>query len=108
MIFEHRRASADRASSEPDWEAWQLYESGRLVYARAGAEPTKAILPRQRLRAARAWLEQHDFELVRSSEHGRATQTPSVTASCQLHLSTVLVLAPLGDPRYTHAARPRS
>jgi hypothetical protein len=97
LIFEQRRASSE--SAEPDWEAWQLYESGRFVHERAAAAQTKTRLAPGRLRAVRAWLAQHDFELAQSSKRGAHAGT-NVAASCQLHLSTGLVLAPFGDPRY--------
>jgi hypothetical protein len=100
LIFEQRRASSPPSASEPDWEAWQLYESGRFVYARASAEPTKTRVDRTRLRAVHAWLAQHDFELLKSATHGVPPAVPDVSASCQLRLSTGLVLAPFGDPRY--------
>ena len=100
LIFEQRRSSSEPGATAPDWEAYQLYESGRFIYARAGAEPSKTRISRARLRAVRAWLTQHDFELVRSSARPSAAAATNVTASCQLHLSTGLVLAPFGDPRY--------
>ena len=100
LIFEQRRAHSEAGSGNVEWEAWQLYESGRLVYSRAGAEPSRTRLARARLRAVRSWLARHDFELVQSHAGGTAMPNSGESASCQLHLSTGLVLAPLGDPRF--------
>ncbi len=100
LIFEQRRASSDASTSKVDWEAWQLYESGRFVYMRAGAEPSRTRLDRARLRQVHSWLTQHDFELVRSRAAAASNDKPGESASCQLRLSIGLVLAPLGDARY--------
>jgi len=100
LIFEQRRATIDSSSGVSEWEAWQLYESGRFVYLRAGSAPNRARVSRAQLRSVHAWLAQHDFELIRSHA-GVSSQPPAGTsASCQLHLSTGLVLAPWGDARY--------
>jgi hypothetical protein len=103
LIFEQRIASSQPESqpeSGPDWESWRLYESGRLVYSRAGAAPTRRHLSKARLATVHAWLRAHDFELVRNTPEAPAPAVPGVSAMCQLQLSTGLVLAPLGDLRY--------
>jgi hypothetical protein len=99
LIFEQRVASSQSAS-EPDWESWRLYESGRLIYSRAGAPATHRHLGKARLGAVHAWLHAHDFELVQNTPESPAPSAPNVSAMCQLRLSTGLVLAPLGDRRY--------
>jgi len=100
LIFEQRRASAPSGPTAPAWETWQLYESGRFVYAHAGAEASQRHVDVAQLREIHAWLRQHDFELLRNSPERMPPRVPGVSASCQLHLSTGLTLAPLGDPRY--------
>jgi hypothetical protein len=99
LIFEQRIASS-QPESGPDWESWRLYESGRLVYSRAGTAPTWRHLGKARLAAVHAWLRAHDFELVRSTPQAPTPAAPDVSAMCQLQLSTGLVLAPFGDRRY--------
>ena len=100
LIFEQRRASPHAEPGAPLWEAWQLYESGRFVYARASAEATQMRIDAAQLRAIHAWLANHDFELVKSRARSAPTAISEVSASCQIRLSTGLALAPLGDPRY--------
>ena len=100
LLFEQRRATAQPTPEMPAWEAWQLYESGRFVHSRADTEMTQRRLDAQQLSTVRAWLRAHDFELVQNS-HGKSAPAAShISAICQIHLSTGLVLAPLGDPRY--------
>jgi hypothetical protein len=99
IIFEQRIAST-QSQSAPDWESWRLYESGRLLYSRAGAPVTHRHIGEARLAAVHAWLRAHDFELVRSTPESPAPAPPNVSAMCQLQLSTGLVLAPFGDRRY--------
>jgi hypothetical protein len=99
LIFEQRIASS-QPESGPDWESWRLYESGRLVYSRAGVAPTRRRLGEARLAAVHAWLRAHDFELARNTPETPAPAVPDVPAMCQLQLSTGLVLAPFGDRRY--------
>jgi hypothetical protein len=99
LIFEQRTASS-QPESGPDWESWRLYESGRLVYSRAGAAPTRRRLGKARLAAVHAWLRAHDFELVRNTPQAPSLAVSNVSAMCQLQLSTGLVLAPFGDRRY--------
>ena len=103
LIFEQRIASAHSDSgpeSGPEWESWRLYQSGRLVYSRAGAAPTRRRLGKARLAAVQAGLRGHDFELVRNAPEARSAAVSNVAAMCQLQLSTGLVLAPFGDRRY--------
>jgi hypothetical protein len=99
LIFEQRVASS-ALESGPDWESWRLYESGRLVYSRAGAAPTRRQLGKARLATVHAWLRAHDFELLRNTPRAPNPAVPGVSAMCQLRLSTGLVLAPFGDRRY--------
>ncbi len=100
LIFEQRIASSDPAA-EAAWESWQLYESGRFVYVRAGAEPTQRRIETARLQAVHGWLYAHDAELQRTPPPGTsAPPASSVTAMCQVHTSRGLLLAPFGDPRY--------
>ena len=71
LIFEQRVASS-ALESGPDWESWRLYESGRLVYSRAGGGSADAasagqgsarhchgtrLAARPRLRAAAQYAE---------------------------------------------------
>jgi hypothetical protein len=100
LVFEQRRTFAHPEATAPAWEAWQLYESGRFVYARAGADAAQIRIDRAQLRAIHAWLSQHDFELVTSRTAPAPGPIGEVTASCQIRLSTGLALASLGDPRY--------
>ena len=99
LIFEQRVASS-QPESAPDWESWRLYESGRLLYSRAGAPGTLRHIGKARLAAVHAWLRAHDFELVQSTPQAPTPAAPNVPAMCQLQLSTGLVLAPFGDRRY--------
>jgi hypothetical protein len=99
LIFEQRIVSS-QPESGPDWESWRLYESGRLVYSRAGAAPTRRRLGKARLAAVHAWLRAHDFELVRNAPQAPSPAASNISAMCQLQLSTGLVLAPFGDRRY--------
>jgi hypothetical protein len=99
LIFEQRIASS-QPESGPEWESWRLYESGRLVYSRAGAAPTRRRLGKARLVAVQAWLRAHDFELVSNTPAAASPAASNVSAICQLQLSTGLVLAPFGDRRY--------
>ena len=99
LIFEQRVASSDPAA-EAAWESWQLYESGRFVYARAGAEPTQRRIQTARLQAVHGWLYAHDAELQRTVPPDAAPPAPGVAAMCQVHTSGGLLLAPFGDPRY--------
>jgi hypothetical protein len=99
LIFEQRVASS-QPESAPDWESWRLYESGRLLYSRAGTPATHRHIGKARLAAVHAWLRAHDFELVQSTPESLAPAAPNVSAMCQLPLSTGLVLAPFGDRRY--------
>ncbi len=100
LIFELRRAHVEASPGVSQWEAWQLYDSGRFVYMRSGAEPSRTRLDHARLGQVHRWLAQHDFELVRSRARLAPALTTGESASCQLRLSTGLVLAPLGDPRF--------
>jgi hypothetical protein len=97
LLFEERRAAPEL---EPTWQSWSLYDSGRWVYARAGADPVKQRLVVARLVAVRAWLRQHDFELTRESAAPSEPAHGGLTGSCQLRLSTGLVLAAPGDRRF--------
>jgi len=100
LIFEQRIASTVPSESGVDWQSWQLYQSGRLVYQRAKARARVTRVAAPRLQAARGWLGAHDAELLKSTTHGPPPSTPNVSAMCQLRLSVGLILAPLGDPRY--------
>src|SRR5882757_5750872 len=86
LIFEQRVASSD-AGSGPSWESWRLYESGRLIYSRAGAAATLRRLSLDRLTAVRRWLQSHDYELVQSTAASPAPTAPDISATCQLRLS---------------------
>ncbi len=100
MIFEQRVAASD-PSAEPAWESWQLYDSGRFVYARAGAEPTQRRIETARLQAVHAWLYAHDTELQQqpASTPGAPALPPSM-AMCQVHTSRGLMLAAFGELHY--------
>jgi hypothetical protein len=99
LIFEQRVASSDAASGS-SWESWRLYESGRLIYSRAGAAATSRRLAPERLATVRRWLQAHDYELVQNTAEAPTSSGPDISATCQLQLSTGLVLAPFGDRRY--------
>jgi hypothetical protein len=99
LIFEQRVASSDPASGS-SWQSWRLYESGRLIYSRAGTAATFRRLAPERLAAVRRWLQAHDYELVRSTAATPAPSGTDIAATCQLQLSTGLALAPFGDRRY--------
>ena len=100
LIFEQRVASSDPAA-QAAWESWQLYESGRFVYVRAGAEPTQRRVETARLQAVHGWLYAHDAELQRTPPPQAAVPpASSVSAMCQVHTSRGLLLAAPDDPRY--------
>ena len=97
LLFELRRAIP---GATPAWESWSLYDSGRYVYASAGADPNKQRITVRQLDAVHAWLRQHDFELTRAVPSSSATSGSHVNASCQIRLSSGLVLASAGDRRF--------
>ncbi len=100
LIFEQRVAAADPAA-EVAWESWQLYESGRFVYARAGAETTQRRIQTAHLQAVHGWLYAHDAELQRTPAPEAATPpAANITAMCQVHTSSGLMLAAFGQPHY--------
>ena len=100
LVFEQRLARAGAHSPEPAWEAWQLYESGRLVYTRPASEPITRRVDAARLKAVHAWLSQHDFELVQSNAGPEGSAPADISGVCQVRLSTGPVVAALGQPRY--------
>jgi len=98
LIFEQRSTHTDAQPPAPSWESWRLYESGRFVYARSGAEPVERRVDAERLSRVHAWLRRHDYELVRSSPAPQSAANES--GVCQVRLSTGLTAASSGDPRY--------
>lgn len=100
VLFEQRLADPGAAPPRPAWEAWRLYESGRLVYTRSSAEPVERHVEAARLSRARAWLRQHDFELIQGKAPAESKAASDASGVCQIRLSTGLVVAALGDPRY--------
>jgi hypothetical protein len=100
LLFEQRLVYAEAAPPHPSWEAWRLYESGRLVYTRSSAEPIERHVEAARLSRARAWLRQHDFELIRGKAPPEPLTTSPASGVCQVRLSTGLIVAGPGDPRY--------
>lgn len=97
LLFEQRRAAS---GATPAWESWSLYDSGRYVYASAGADPNKQRITVRKLETVHAWLRQHDFELTRAAPSTAALGSSGVSASCQIRLSSGLVLAGAGDRRF--------
>jgi hypothetical protein len=104
LIFE-QRVAASSSTTEPAWESWQLYESGRFVYARAGAAATQRRIETARLQAVHGWLYAHDRELQQTTTTpaplvATTPATPAASAVCQVHTSGGLMLAALGEPHY--------
>ena len=100
VLFEQRLVYLQPASTRPGWEAWRLYESGRIVYARPGVEPIERRVEPARLLRAHAWLRQHDFELVQGKAPTQTPRAAEVSGVCQVRLSTGLNVAGITDPRY--------
>lgn len=97
LLFEERRVTPDAI---PAWQSWSVYDSGRFVHARAGADPEKLRLTVARLQAVRAWLRGHDDELARAASSAPEPAAAGVIGSCQLRVGTELVLAMPGDRRF--------